>query len=102
MEAICGSREGGGEGAKGVNASSRWAEGEEVRREDELKVRGTCRGTGWKSGKVCHRVADAEDKRDSAKQKKKKKMNSESTLGMLTHMRPAVFPKFLSRESELI
>lgn len=34
--------------------------------------------------------------------KKKKKMNSESTLGMLTHMRPAVFPKFLSRESELI
>lgn len=34
--------------------------------------------------------------------KKKKKMNSESTLGKLTHMRPAVFPKFLSRESELI
>lgn len=54
---------GGGEGARGVNASSRWAEGEEVRREDELKVRGTCRGTGWKSGKVCHRVRESRGKK---------------------------------------
>lgn len=92
MEAICGSREGGGEGARGVNASSRWVEGEEVRREEELKVRGTCRGTGWESGKVgkCVTVFERAEEEmpkiyETQPNKKKKKMNSESTLGMLTH-----------------
>lgn len=51
----------------------------------ERNVQGNRMGK-WESGKVCHRVREsrgrnAEDIRD----KKKKKMNSESTLGMLTH-----------------
>lgn len=68
MKTICGSHEGGG--ASGVNASSRWAEGEESRREEELKVRGTHRGTGWGSGESVSPCS-----REQGRKKKKPKIN---------------------------
>lgn len=70
-----------------VNASSGWSEREGSRREEEVKVRGTRRGTGW--GKCVTAFERAGEKKkktpkinETQPNEKKKKMSSESALGM--------------------